>query len=613
MKTLKDSNAGVRNNSAYALRQLGLDAKVAIPPLIDALKDSNSDVRWNSAIALCRMGAEAKAAVPTLMDTLKENEIYVRQAAVIALWNIDPTWVFQIKWLAGILAYTLLFLLWLMIFWLRPFWLFKANNILKPYTDFSLPVPFGNNVKLPIRFVILVGFFHYRKRVLNAWVSAYIGNVRKGFEKKHTVSDRAIHISMPVTIDKTTIPNLTTKQLQPLFNEKRCCLLITGEGGAGKTSLACQLAKWAMSEEKAERLCKHQMLPVLIEQDLDPKVADGKKPFQEVIKGQLQSLIGESEPITDELLEHLLRQRRVLVIVDHLSEMSEESRKEIRLEDSNFLANALIVTSRLEETLDQVPKTTIRPLRIEGNRLSSFMEAYLTQKGKKQLFTDPEYFDACSQLSRMVGQRNATVLLAKLYAEQMIARKEDEQSKAEMQDLAALPKNIPDLMLSYLNELNRGALENQFDDRTVHQDAKAIAWECLQNTYRPASAKRDAALIAMAGENAEARLKHLENRLRIVQTIGAAQNHVRFTLDPLAEYLAAFHIVEKYGSDSNSWQTFLKNADSFPIEAIQGFLLAVRDCYLAMATEVIVPDFVMETLEQKTGLVSHSIPQTNVE
>ena len=56
--------------------------------------------------------------------------------------------------------------------------------------------------------------------------------------------------------------------------------------------------------------------------------------------------------------------------------------------------------------------------------MSSFMEAYLTQRGKRDRFTDTEFFDACSRLSVMVGARNITVLLAKLYAEQLIAVKD---------------------------------------------------------------------------------------------------------------------------------------------------------------------------------------------
>jgi hypothetical protein len=53
------------------------------------------------------------------------------------------------------------------------------------------------------------------------------------------------------------------------------------------------------------------------------------------------------------------------------------------------------------------------------------MEAYLTQRGKRDRFTDTEFFDACSRLSAMVGPRNITVLLAKLYAEQLIAVKDN--------------------------------------------------------------------------------------------------------------------------------------------------------------------------------------------
>jgi hypothetical protein len=137
------------------------------------------------------------------------------------------------------------------------------------------------------------------------------------------------------------------------------------------------------------------------------------------------------------------------VIVDHFSEMPDATRQEIRPGQSDFPANVLIITSRLEEQLGGVPPSTVKPLRIQGNRLSSFLEAYLTQRGKREYFDDAEFFDACRRLSLMVGTRDITVLLAKLYAEQMIAAKE---GPAE----SILPDTIPDLMLSYVNEVNRG-------------------------------------------------------------------------------------------------------------------------------------------------------------
>ena len=72
------------------------------------------------------------------------------------------------------------------------------------------------------------------------------------------------------------------------------------------------------------------------------------------------------------------------------------------------------------------------------------MDAYLTQQGKRELFDDPEYFEVCRKLSLMVGEKDITVLLAKLYADQLVAAKEDLEAKD-------LPDNIPDLMLCYLN------------------------------------------------------------------------------------------------------------------------------------------------------------------
>jgi HEAT repeat protein len=435
--------------------------------------------------------------------------------------------------------------------------------------------------------------------------------VREEFQEKDTVRDRKVYIPIPVVLkdgeteEGKTLPQLTGKELRSTFKKQRNCLLIWGEGGAGKTSLACQIAKWAILEDETERLCDHYMLPVLIEEELDFEAA-GQQPFMAAIRGQLQDLTNEPNSISEELLERLLRQRRILVIVDHLSEMSEATRKAIRPELPNFCVNALVITSRTEETLGKVIKTTLKPLRIEGNRLSSFMEAYLTQRGKRDLFTDAEFFAACSRLSLMVGQRHITVLLAKLYAEQLIGVKDGTSTTVGAQGLAPLlPNNIPDLMLSYLNELNQDVTGDKFDDRTVQQDAKAIAWECLKQTYRPATAKREEALAVLGGDDAEARLKYLENRLRLIQTIGPAQDQIRFALDPLAEYLAALQLLEHYGKNQGQWRKFLSQTDAIPgaPTVIQGFLLAVRDCCLAKSAEAKVPDFVAQELGKRAGLL----------
>ncbi len=672
-KALANSDRTTRFLAAMALGQIGTNAKSAVPELTKALSDPEKDVRSKAASSLGRI--EAQSALSELVKTLKDENFDVRLSSASAIDHISGSlqdtasslttselvsayaalesaqpileqsknvdvlasvrrslsvlktqkdsrlferffeWSRSNPAIAGVLLYLVAMpSLWGLLLLIRPLWLLKLNHLLKPYTDFEVPSPLGGSIKVPLRSVLFLAMFHYHPRVLDAWVAEQIEVAREAFIRKNTVSDCKVYIPIPVVLDGNTIAELASQDLHSTFWDGRQCLLIWGEGGIGKTSLACNLAKWAMADDRASRLCRHQMLPVLIEQELDFKLPADKQPFREAIRGQLQALIDAAEPISDEFLEKLLRQRRILVIVDRLSELSEATREQIRPGHPDFPANALIVTSRVEETLDEVPKTTVKPLRIEGNRLSSFLEAYLTQCSKRELFTDSEYFDACSQLSKLVGQRNITVLLAKLYAEQMIAKEEGISEDN-------LPDNIPDLMLSYLNELNRDAAEDEPDNSTIHKDAQIIAWECLRQSYHPAPAKREAILAEMAArsgaesEVVKARLKHLEKRLRIVQAIGPAQDQICFALDPLAECLAALYLVELYRDQKKLWEEWLIQADAMPgaPESIQGFLLAMRDCCLTRSAEINVPDMVLEELGKRVGLSAETLRRTQVE
>jgi hypothetical protein len=494
----------------------------------------------------------------------------------------------------GVVLYLVAMLtLWSLLLWLKPLWLLSINTFLEKHADLELPSWLGG-LKLPNRAILLAGVFNYHPRVLDAWVREYLSGVRESLAARSTVRDRAVHVPVPVICDGETIADLQPQHLET-FARKRACLVIVGEGGAGKTSLACQIMRWSMAELPEERLAGHSMLPVLIELDLDLSLADAAHVFTETVKGQLLAMIGEPEPMSDKLFERLMRSGRILVVVDGLSEMSDGSRKLIRPGQPDFQAAALVVTSRQDEPLDGVPKTTLQPLRIEGNRLSSFMEAYLTKRGKRALFDDAQFFDACGRLALIVRDRKVTALLARLFADQLVAHREGATED--------LPDNVPELMLCYLNELNRNATQSEHDDRTVQQDAGCIAWECLRSDFRPGPAPRAAVLSALAGSNPAARLEDLEHRLRLIQTVGPARDRIRIVLDPLAEYLAALHAVRLFDRSEARWREFLSQAGSVRggVEAIQGFLLAVRDCCPADVSNTHVPAFAVEELQRLTS------------
>ncbi len=492
----------------------------------------------------------------------------------------------------------------LFIFWIRPIWLLRSDDrywkaLSESKIESKIPGISGEIIQtigMIICFTILA--LRYHPRVLDAWVAKNIKSVRRVFEKKDSVQKCEVYIPIPVILNDETISELTAKDLRSQFNKH---LLIWGEGGSGKTSLAFQIAKWAMSDDENEWICKnHQMLPVLIEEDIEVEAARGKDPFIAMIQGQLNDELGsDTEPISEELLEHLLRKQRILVIVDHLSEMSEQTREFIHPEMSDCPVNALVVTSRIKEKLGGVNKTTITPLLVEGNRLSSFMDAYLIKlDNARSLFTDSQFFEACKNLSNIVGQSKITVLLAKLYADQLIAAKRNLIGDIKPEDV---PDNIPDLMLRYLNLLNEKVPEaqNKLKNPTVHRDVQVLAWECLKTNYQPKTTKREDAIIAIGNNEGEIHLDYLEKRLHLIQTISPAEDKIRFTLDPVVEYLAALYLCSLYRNDENQWSELLNHIDNISIS--QGFLIALRDCCSAKGEEYNIPSFVLEKLLEATS------------
>ena len=456
----------------------------------------------------------------------------------------------------------------------------------------KLTIP-GSKIELPNGALL---WLKYRPRVLDVWVADHLPKVRSQFSQQPTVSDRALHIPIQIKLGDQLKDPFTAADLRPYFHpthQSPTCLLIVGEGGVGKTSLACQIAQWGMAAApnpstalSQSNLCDRPLLPVLIEQEL------GDTLLLTAIRAQLPRT-QSGDFISDELLEALLKQRRILVILDHVSEMSDKTYSQMQQALDKTAINALIITTRLrDKQLGRVQHTRIEPQKIEGKNLSNFIQPYLEQQGKRNLFEDDaEFYRTCTRLSTMMAAtlQTATALLVKLYIDQVI--------QVGGLKTAQLPDNIPDLMLSYLSWLNREEAVSaslRQDDILIRQDAKALAWECLKQNYRPFEISDEQAFKVLAALNtlpdataasihadARTRLDYLDKRLRLMRV---EDGKVRIILDPVAEYLAALHLVECCQQTDPEqrqelWQKFFQTVDAQPDRTtIRGFLLAVRNC-----------------------------------
>jgi len=89
-------------------------------------------------------------------------------------------------------------------------------------------------------------------------------------------------------------------------------------------------------------------------------------------------------------------------------------------------------------------------------------------------------------------------------------------------------------------------------------------------------------LSALSGvEASDKELWYLRERLRLIDVVPPG-DRIQFGLDPLAEYLAALHLVDQNERNETKWRNFLGRLDEIPNSAtvVHGFLQAVADCYL---------------------------------
>jgi HEAT repeat protein len=89
IEALKEDDPDVRQNLASALAKLG---SAAVEPLITALKDKGGppERRAGAAYALGQIGLSAKAALPALLDALNDKELDVRRQAAYAVNRLIP-------------------------------------------------------------------------------------------------------------------------------------------------------------------------------------------------------------------------------------------------------------------------------------------------------------------------------------------------------------------------------------------------------------------------------------------------------------------------------------------------------------------------------------------
>jgi len=430
----------------------------------------------------------------------------------------------------------------------------------------------------------------YTPAELESWVERHQPRLSSAFQGLPSVQARQVHVPLEVCLTPagataTEGPRLLSPEdLAPVLESRgEHVLLLSGDGGAGKTSLAFAIGRWLLAGEPGGVV----RLPVVLETAQEPGERVAGR-VQRCLAGQLGD-----QPL--ELVEALLAAKRLIPIVDHLSELAPGAREQVL---AALPPGLVIVTSRSDDDgFRERPLSRIEPQRIAAERLQAFFLDYLRRKGQGEALSDDDLIPAQAQLKRIVGDKPITVLLAQMFVDDVIANREE----------GLLAGSVPELMLSYVRRLDTPDRAEQrqraglvVTPELVQRALRVVALRSHRQggegkpLFQPlefSEALAHQALmankpegLALTDEQSTAVLGYLVE-LRLLLQPGAAVGRLRFPLDPLADHLAAaeqFERLEEQALEQGAgvWEAFLASLETraeTERTRMRGFLLALRD------------------------------------
>jgi urea transport system substrate-binding protein len=457
------------------------------------------------------------------------------------------------------------------------------------------------------------------RRALAAWVRANLNDYRDSFARSATVQLRQKHVLLPTMFpDKMDPVEPSPDEIRRLIHGDRLKLHIVGEGGTGKTSLACLVARWSMSDHGKEQIQtgngRRQAHGYRIAVIFEPGEHLLTTPvgFSE---GLQRKLMIDSRFIPLWLVKGLMNHGLLLAIVDDLFEI-EGVTPEV-LSSHELRALWLITTSRLELPAGMGDWSVVRPQKLRGRILTEFFVNYAKISGHADKMGDDDIEVYVTQFKQLLGadesRQETVVYFARLFFDYVMDLRSKDGTTTDGAAGRRRPRSLPELIENFVERTCRhAATRHKIPPAVVQALVRRAAYIAISARQRPGPLSLEK--LAKQSDDIKKRLGtpstvNLEQVLIDTGLLERATAYLRFNIDVVHEYCAVFYVRDgtvalTRGEAYERWKKWVDDiraaADVQPKSS--GLLKAIYECLRSDRVASDVPEDLLALIAELLGV-----------